>query len=335
MQQVKFGNCLGSLEQVLSGVPQGSVLGPLLFLIYINSIFNIKLFGKITGFADDLTLTYEVDSFDELELQMNSDLKRLRQWFLAHKMLLSDKSKGMIFNMASKSIRELNIVYHGLKCNNLGMDKCTDCLKLDFVHEYKYLGIIIDDKLSFKSHILSVKSYSYFAIRKLYLLRFICPFDVILKVYYAIFNSKLECGLVINGGAYISNIKFLIIAQKFADRILHNKHRTFHSFPLFCKSKILPIRSLYIYKVLKIFFQRSGHKIIKNSSYSLRNSKNCITPFTRKEYFKRFFLSTAPHLFNQVPKSIQSELSLLNFTKKVKEWLLSLENVEFLFHVIK
>ena len=63
------------------GVPQGSVLGPLLFLIYTNSIFKLRLNGNSTGFADDLALAYSAKAPIEVFSMVNSDLKVLHKWF--------------------------------------------------------------------------------------------------------------------------------------------------------------------------------------------------------------------------------------------------------------
>lgn len=332
-QQVELGASISDFGEILSGVPQGSVLGPLLFLVYINSFFDLKLYGKVVAFADDLALTYCVDNLDELERQMNADLMISRNWFINHHMRLSDKSRGMVFNVGFRNFRDLNVYYHNYKCTPL--TDCNNCLKLQFVNEFKYLGLIIDNKLNFKSHISKVKNYLNLVLKKLYLLRPICPLDVILKVYYGIFNSKLEYGLALYGGTYFSNIKPLIIAQKFAMRIIFNKKRTVHSLPLFQKSQVLPLRYLYIYKVLKLFFLRSGHNIVRVHLYNFRSKDPYSIPFTRKEYYRHFYLSRAPTFYKNIPTEIQNEPSLKRFCILLKEWLFLQTDIEKYFYVLE
>ena len=113
------------------------------------------------AYADDLALIYAAENLDELEYQMNSDLTETRIWFSNHFMRLSNKSNGMIFNIGTRVHRDLNVYYHDENCT-VSQDS-INCFKIKFVNEFKYLGIIIDNKLNFKPHICNIKNQSVFS----------------------------------------------------------------------------------------------------------------------------------------------------------------------------
>ena len=95
-QIVKVNGLLSDPGQISCGVPQGSVLGPLLFLIYFNSIFEVNLIGHTTAFADDLALTYAAkDILSNNYFEIKSDLFKLSKWFFYHKLSVSNKSRIM------------------------------------------------------------------------------------------------------------------------------------------------------------------------------------------------------------------------------------------------
>ena len=131
-----------TVETIRCGVPQGSVLGPLLFLIYVNDIANVLQDNKLKLFADDTNLFLSSRSFHELEATANDCLSKMNDWFLANKLSLNvDKICYMLF-----SINRINTAAISLKLsiNNQQILKVSTC---------KYLGIFLDEKLSFNAHI--------------------------------------------------------------------------------------------------------------------------------------------------------------------------------------
>ena len=142
-QFVKGDDVESMILNVLCGVPQGSVLGPLLFIIYINDIVTCSSELVALLFADDAVLILSHESIKQLEKKFNSETKKLHHWFIANKLTLNlKKNKFMLFSKQKKKERKK-------KTFKININKY--CIKQ--VNEMKYLGVILDNKLNWHNHI--------------------------------------------------------------------------------------------------------------------------------------------------------------------------------------
>ena len=146
--------CVGGYDsnmgEVEVGVPQGSCLGPLLFLIYINDLPKIAQ-GKVSMYADDTSLCHIGNDISKLETAINEDLKLLDKWLKGNKLSLDvAKTKSML--ICTKPKRRI------LENNDVKLTLMIRDRELDLVDEIKYLGVNVDDSLSWKEHIKSVTS---------------------------------------------------------------------------------------------------------------------------------------------------------------------------------
>ena len=132
-----IGQASSTSRKISVGVPQGSILGPLLFAIYINDLPKVLQSTMVTLFADDTALYCSSQSARYLQTMLNQDLDRLAQWLYEHKFTLTvSKSKFTLIG----GPRKLNT-----------LEEFTLTIKekeLDSVNSYKYLGVIINDNLS-------------------------------------------------------------------------------------------------------------------------------------------------------------------------------------------
>lgn len=334
-QRVKIDDVLSEPIEIALGVPQGSVLGPILFLVYINSIFSQNMYGNITAFADDLGIVYSSKTSFDLICEINHDIDVLRKWFTKHKLIISDKTKLMFVNFTAKDPPDFNFYYHDPCCNkfknsiqifNNNTDCNQNCFKIECVDNFKYLGVIIDNRLNWDLHTASLKIYFRCVLRKFYQLSRVCSPEVLKVFYFGIFHSKLNYGISCWGGAYENKIKPLLILQKSVIRRLSLFHQQQSSYHLFQSFNILPVRHLFYFKVLKTVFRNKSSYQPRDSYYSLRSifvNSNLEVPVFRTTIYRNSFPILSCRLFNILPNHIKNENSEIRFLRNMKSWLLN------------
>ena len=140
-QMVKYYNIRSTEKIITCGVPQGSILGPLLFLIYINDLNNSTSNLSTILFADDTNLFCSGKDLEELEVLINEELAHVQEWLTLNKLTLNvKKSNFIIFRSHKRKLKH----HLSLKLNN----ELLQC-----VEHTKFLGIIIDQHLTWKNHI--------------------------------------------------------------------------------------------------------------------------------------------------------------------------------------
>ena len=142
--QFTYCNSKSSDKKIVTcGVPQGSVLGPLLFLLYINDLPNISKKLKFYLFADDTNIFYQSKDLDSLQSTVNKELKKLSLWLNANRLALNiSKTNFVIFAAKNKPLKNVTLLL-----NNKAFDQKD---------QVKYLGILIDSQLTFQAHTISV-----------------------------------------------------------------------------------------------------------------------------------------------------------------------------------
>ena len=153
-------NGVSSCERTLScGVPQGSVLGPLLFLVYVNDLYQAAPFLFCVLFADDTNVLMSDGDFDNLVSKLNAELENLDIWFKVNKLSINlRKTKFMIFT---------NRKY--LRKPKIEINSCD----IEQVSNLKFLGVVLDDKLNWKCHMAHVSNKLAKSIGILYKIRYI------------------------------------------------------------------------------------------------------------------------------------------------------------------
>ena len=232
-ERKQFVSILGynsALATVHHGVPQGSVLGPLLFLIYINDLHKAIKYSTVYHFADDTNMLRIENNYRKLEKQLNLDLKSLSTWLLANKISLNATKTELIFfkKPLSPPPPKLKIKLNGLI--------------LKPIKSIKYLGIHIDDTLSGISHCIELLPKLRRANGIMAKARYHLPFKESLSIYHATFSSILLYGCQVWGQHQNPLLNKIEKLQKNAIRIITFSEFNSHTNPLFKKLKILKFK---------------------------------------------------------------------------------------------
>ena len=209
-QYVSLNGVDSPLEDITCGVPQGSTLGPLLFLLYIND-FRLCLDNTSNGhFADDTFIMYNSKKLKTIETVINTELKQVIKWLRLNKLSLNAGKTELIF-FHSKSNKNLNFDKVYINFNGIRLTP------VDFV---KYLGMFIDKHLNWSYHIHEISKKLSQANGILSKLRYSAPREVCIQVYYSIFYSVLIYGCNAWGLTSEENIHSIEILQNKCIRIL-------------------------------------------------------------------------------------------------------------------
>ena len=211
-QHVKVYGVLSNELIIKHGVPQGSVLGPLLFLIYINALHEAVCHSNVLHFADDTSLLYTNKSLKKINQYVNHDLKSITEWLTANKISLNaSKTELILF----RSKQNAHITKH-LNFRLSGQ-------KIKPKHNVKYLSIFLDEYLHWDTHMQYLTPKISRAAGMLAKIRHYVPLDTPLNIYYAIFNSHITYGSQIWGQRNYEHLNKLITLQSKALRIINFK----------------------------------------------------------------------------------------------------------------
>ena len=228
-QQFVSINGFNSKKQTMKyGVPQGSVLGPLLFLIYINDLHKAIKFSSVHHFADDTNLLVVGKNLLDIQKQINLDTRSLCKWLKANKISLNaSKTELIIFRDPRKKCT------HEIKVK-------IDGKKLTPSRSVKYLGIFIDCHFNWKVHQTELSSKLSRAIGMLSKIRHFVNHETLRMVYYGIFSSILMYGSQI-WGQHNSVVKKLQVLQNKALRVINFQPCRVSATPFFKSCKILKL----------------------------------------------------------------------------------------------
>ena len=341
LQKVFFNGFLSrNTCKIECGVPQGSILGPLLYLIYVNDCFRSLDHSCSILYADDTTLVFSAESYSSLFKIINHDLKNLNDWLCINKLCINvDKTKYMIFSSNARTIQPANTLKVEINGN-----------EIERVENYKFLGFTMNEHLNWKGHMLNILSKIQ---RNLGVVRKIACFlnkSSLFQLYHSLIISHIRTGIVVWYHSHIAlRKKIQACANKFLRIIFHLKPRD--SVRTLMKENNLPsVNQIFHFEIAKLMQKNSLSTIpspikdifnhqVRAANIRTRSNVSINPGLFRTKKFEQSIRFTGPKVWNELPNELRFfsnsspnsrniPLPFFVFRQKMKSFVLT--NVAFI-----
>jgi hypothetical protein len=275
-------------------------------------------------YADDTSVFYFGHSVEVISQQVQSDLDMLGEWFKYGLLTLNaNKTNYVIFHSKNKKLKD-----------NIQLKINEQIIKRSF--KEKYLGIILDHQLNWKSHIEKIHSKLISLTGALHGFNKCLPRQVRYLIYNCLIKPHLDYLIEIWGTAANTNLKIIQTAQNKLIKILFHYHYRTATEKIYRETGIMNIRQTYVYntcilinKILKNNIHTNINFIKKNEvqRIHLRNSNNLVARRHNTNYGKKNIEYEGVNLYNKLPNNIKSSECLANFKRQLKSYVLSQVNI--------
>lgn len=316
-QSVRLNGHLSDKLRIEYGVPQGTVLGPILFTVYINPLCNMDIKGKITAFADDTALLFADSEWNAVERKAEEGLRMVKRWLDMNLLSLNiQKTHYLCFSPNSQGQPDNQyLAIHSC----LAAENCQ-CQQITRQTSIKYLGVIIDSMLRWDLHIKGLCQ----RIRKTFYifkrLRMIVNINTLKMVYYSFVQSILVYGIVGWGGASSCHMNPLQRVQKLVIKIILRKPMRYPTEEVFNNFQVMNVRQLYVREILKKIHNNSSSMTVREHPYNTRNRHLYLLDRARISLYQRHFNYLAPKIYNLLPLEIRA-LNNYKFKNKIQNWI--------------
>ena len=313
-QYVHYNNCSSRFSQVRLGVPQGSILGPLLFLLFINDFPNISPEVEYILYADDSNIFISGPDLDEITDTLSNVLNKIHTWINSNQLILNiEKSNFMIFSSPRKKYDQTE---YRISIGNSQLTRVDQCT---------FLGVILDDKFTWIPHIKSISNKISKGIGILKRAKNHLYDDTILVLYNSLIKPHFQYCITCWGNTSLFNLNRLFLLQKKIVRVLTKSEFRAHSKPLFDTLDIMDIHQLrryfvgvFVYKCLNGIHSGYVEHLFEYTS-NLRSPKNLKVQYFSKKTCQNSIRYVGPDIWNDLSVETKNSMSIYSFKVKIKK----------------
>ena len=315
-QRVLANGRLSTYQTITQGVPQGSVLGPLFYIVYANDLSKIFKNCKFALYADDTVLYVSHQNFDIAVNKMQDDIDSLSRWCATNGIMVNtDKTKTLVFG--SKN----------------GLDKIPSFeikfgdVPLQSVSSYTYLGIMLDNQLNYALHVNKIISSVTSKLNQFRRMRSFLTTKAALLVYKGMMLPILEYGDVFLCGASVADRKRLQILQNKGLRCALNLDIDTSRDDLHIKANLLRLKFRRKQHILNHMFYvaqvqsnlKPANKLSVKTRSSAKKLVKCKRPITEK--FRKCLAYLGPKKWNNLPTELQHAQDKYTYKSLVSDWI--------------
>ena len=327
-QYVQVNDEVSSLKTISTGVPQGSILGPLLFIIYMNDIAKVTDKFHFTLYADDTSLseplcTFTVNTGNRKALSdaINTELQLIYDWLSLNKLSLNvKKTKMMIFHTRQRNIQNVipKLVINGTP--------------IEYVKHFNFLGIVLDEHMTWVPHTNKLACKIARTIGTLKRLKRLLPRSILITLYNSLVLPHLNYGILTWG----SKSNRLDKLHKCALRTVTNSKYNAHTEPIFKKLNLLQLKDIYKISALKFYFKYKNNMVPcyfkdmltltqRSHDYGTRNNDETILPQSNTTLAETSVRCYIPNFIEDMPNIILDKIhthSLHGFSRYTKRYFI-------------
>lgn len=319
--KVKINETFSKMETVGNGVPTGSLLGPLLYLLYVNDMVDhCQTKTKIIQYADDTIIVSAGESVEAALSMLQSDFNKLQLWAHDNGLILN-KTKTKIMNIKATGPREISdVIYHDHNClhRNINALFCQCTSQVQQIFEYRYLGLVVDTYFSFEPHIKFIKKKLRQISCIMYNFQFFTTKNNLKSIYHGLAECHIAYGILSYGTAAKSHLQQI---EKIQDYIIENltpkKIKNPTRSEMYEYLQVLPLTQLFKYKLaVKYHFDTAYRSTPAVQSSRNRVFPNYNTPLANNKHGYKKLEYLVPATYNMIPEAI---IKLKKFSSIKKE----------------
>lgn len=306
---IKIGDCCSDVFDVRQGTPQGSVLGPLIFLLYVNDLPEHITDGSVFMYADDTSIVISDKNPDNVIIKASNVLNMFDMWCTQNSLIINyDKTVCIETHNVHRADKNITFKIGGVEL------KCKDSIK--------FLGILVDRHLLFNDHIEHVCckiSKAFYAISQL---KNSFNEKSILTTYYAMVYSHISYNIIVWGQS--PDISRLFVLQKRILRLIFNLPYNSSCRLIFKDKKILTISSIYLFKIL-LYIYKNKHLFPLHSNIHTHDTRRKDTFYLNKPnhtFYQKSPIYAGCNFFNMLPSHIKQQTSPSKFRNQLKNFLI-------------